>query len=291
MRDRLTPPERHDIPNGRHRHLRNFVISEIGQAGHFGRVGRRAVAISVALFVLTSAGVAGAVLLNTEFDLETEVLPENRAEAIARLSSDVPLPEGGSFDALVDVDYTEDEAGLASTMAFNASCQWTGQWIDATLDNQPSRQLEAETMMGQVPMWPQITATDGGGVSVGLAAIAAAAVEGDLDTVVRHYQTNCTAIDGGRDTDLARWWPPEPGMASDPGPLCTELDITLTDLEAGRVTDPAAALAEAAELALSGPEKFDQLSSDLAAAAKSGVTSSALPSLAAALDALCGSES
>ena len=76
MRNRLTPPERHDIPNGRHRQLRNFVISEIGQAGRFERVGRRVVAISVALFVLTSAGVAGAVLLNTEFDLETEVRSE-----------------------------------------------------------------------------------------------------------------------------------------------------------------------------------------------------------------------
>lgn len=291
MRDLLTPPERHDIPSGRHRQLRNFVISEIGQPRSFGRVGRRAVAISVALFVLTSVGVAGAVLLNPEFDLETEVLPKDRAEAITRLGSDIPLPEGGSFDALIDVDYTEDEAGLASTLAFNASCQWTGQWIDGTLDDQPNRRLEAETMMGQVPTWPQITATDGGGVSVGLAAVATAAAEGDLGAVVQHYQTNCTAIDSGRDADLARRWPPEPGMADDPGPLCAELGLTLTELAAGRVPDPAAALAKAAELALFGPGEFDLLSSELAAAATSSVVLSAIPDLAASLDALCGSES
>ncbi|NOX30896.1 MAG: hypothetical protein GXP35_12740 [Actinobacteria bacterium] len=288
MSDRLTPPERFDIPD-EHRHaLRNIVLMEISHKRTSRRIGRRALAVTVALAVLTTVGIAGAALRRTELDPATEVFPENRAEAIARLAEGIPLPDGGSFDGLIDVNYTEDETGLAGTLAFNAWCQWTGSWIDGTVDNDPGQQHQATIVMRQVPTWPAIAATDGGGTSSTLTAIVTAAVTGDLDTVVVHYQSNCTGVDPDRDADLAKRWPLESSIPIDTGPICDDLQAVLADLTSEEATDPMMMLEQAVELAASGPEEFLPLVDLLEGAIESGDAAAALPDIQDRLGSLCG---
>jgi len=175
--------------------------------------------------VLASATVASAVTLlaQTEFDPYTEVLPQDRAAAIDRLGADIALPPGRSFDALINVNWTEDERGLAGTLAFNAWCQWTGQWIDAEIAGDSESRQAALNVMEDVPSWPQIVTVDAGGVVAGLTGIAVAAGTEDIDAVVTNYQTNCIAVDLDRDARLAERWEPPAGWDSDPEASCVEL--------------------------------------------------------------------
>lgn len=201
------------------------------------RFGRRSLALAVGLLVLTSASIATAVTIleQTESDPYSEVLPQDRGAAIERLGADIALPPGGSFDALVDVDWTEDERGLAGTLAFNAWCQWTGQWIDAQVAGDSESSRKALSVMEGVPSWPQLVAVDAGGVVAGLTGVAAAAGAEDIDTVVTNYQTNCIAVDIDRDARLAERWQPPAGWDSDPEALCAELTEAV---KAPEPTDP-----------------------------------------------------
>ena len=189
------------------------------------RFGRRALALTVGFLVLAVASIAsaGTFTAQTEFDPLTEVLPQGRAAAIDRLGADIALPPGGSFDALINVNWTEDERGLAGTLAFNAWCQWTGQWIDADIAGDAESRRAALSVMEDVPSWPQIVEVDAGGVIVWLDRVAAEARNSDIDSVVTGYQTNCIAVDSDRDARLAERWEPPAGWDSDPEAACVEL--------------------------------------------------------------------
>lgn len=225
MSEGLNRPPDFEIPSDSERRLRASVLSEISPRHSHRRIGRRTLAVAVGLMVLASATVASAVTLlaQTEFDPYTEVLPQGRAAAIDRLGADIALPPGGSFDALINVNWTEDERGLAGTLAFNAWCQWTGRWIDADIAGDSDSRREALSVMEDVPSWPQIVEVDAGGVVAGLTGIAESADAGDIDAVVTNYQTNCIAVDLDRDARLAERWEPPAGWDSDPEAACVEL--------------------------------------------------------------------
>jgi hypothetical protein len=230
MRYELISPEIFDLPDHRRNALRRIVIAEIRTAAPVGFARLRTVpaAVGMSVLLLAIAGVAGAALLRSgiEFDHTRAVLPAERAEVIDRLGSDIPLPPGGSFAALVNVDYVEDEDGLAGSLAFNAWCQWTGWWLDGALDEDPTKQQEALTIMEEVPQWPELLRVDSpvGGVTPALAQIAASASGNDVETVATHYQINCTGLDQARDDRLGAIWPPLPPWDQGPGE-----DATLTE--------------------------------------------------------------
>lgn len=240
MRERLISPNYFELPADRRRELRRIVLSEIVPKRAPRRTARRTLAVAIGVFVVATAGIAGAVtlLLPTELDLSTEIFPEDRVEAIARLGAGIPLPPGGSFDALVDVDWTEDERGLAGTLAFNAWCQWTGRWIEGALNDDPGQQKESLAVMQDVPTWPQLVEVDGGGVIAGLTGIANAAQGGDLGTVATHYQTNCSGLNVERDAQLGDRFGFLPLWDSDPTASCDELDELRSDLLSDVPTDP-----------------------------------------------------
>lgn len=260
MRDRLNLPENGELSEDRLHELRKTVLSEITEAS--SEVPRRfkAIPATVLVLVFATATVAGAsIFLRQEFDPSTEVLPAERAEAIARLGAEIPLPPGGKFDPLLDVDYTEDEKGLAASLAFNAWCQWTGSWVKGELGGEPSRSIDALDVMEDVPSWPQLTEVDGGGVIAGLKAVVASAEGRDFDAVALHYTTNCTGIDPDLDTALATLQPPEAADNTKPaeGPnvtaVCESLAQIVADASASESREEAvAALQEAAEVAASG---------------------------------------
>jgi hypothetical protein len=79
---------------------------------------------------------------------------------------------------------------------------------------------DALVVMTEVPSWRQISSPDStGDVARGLAAIAAAAAEGDIEPVVQHYGVNCTGVDVERDARLLAHWPwiPQGPIAPDNG--------------------------------------------------------------------------
>jgi hypothetical protein len=220
MRDRLNPPEYPELPDDRLRNLRAVVMTEVSRNRRARLRGLRTVPVAVTILVLATAAAAGATWLRSEWNPATEILPEDRAEAIARLGADIPLPPGGNFDALIEADYTEDEEGMAGTLAFHAWCQWTGNWLDGVMLDEPLWMDDALVVMTEVPSWRQISSPDStGDVARGLAAIAAAAAEGDIEPVVQHYGVNCTGVDVERDARLLAHWPwiPQGPIAPDNG--------------------------------------------------------------------------
>lgn len=260
MRDRLNLPENVELSDDRLRELRRAVLSEITESPSEVLRRFKAIPATVLLLVFVTATAAGAaIFLRQEFDPSTEVLPAERAEAIARLGAEIPLPPGGNFDALLEVDYTEDEKGLAASLAFNAWCQWTGSWLKGELGREPSRSMEALDVMEDVPSWSQLTEVDGGGVIAGLEAVVASARGRDFDAVALHYTTNCTGMDPDLDTALVTIQPPETGDGPQPAESpslaegCESLAELLADASASESREEVvAALQQAAEVAASG---------------------------------------
>lgn len=262
MRDRLNPPRTTELTKERLHELRKTVLTEITEQSSAAHRRLRAIPATVLILVFATATAAGAaIFLRQEFDPSTEVLQAERAEAIARLGADIPLPPGGSFDALLEVDYTEDEKGLAASLAFNAWCQWTGLWLQGALDQEPNKSAEALAVMEEVPSWPQLTEVDGGGVIAGLEAVVAFARGGDVDDVALHYATNCIGMNAELDAAVAPLSPPASAESATPADstnvtaTCETLLRVLADASASESADEVvAALQEAAEVAAAGIE-------------------------------------
>lgn len=204
----MKPPDRQELTSDRHRVLRAVVMNEIARPKpvRFRRL--RTVPVTALILVVFGASTATALLLRSEFNEAAIVLPAGRAEAIQRLGGDIPLPPEGSFDVLVDLDMTEDEEGLAFSLAFHAWCLWAGSWLDGFHGGDPTTSDRAARVMAEVPGWSQVRAVDPrGDLRAGLGAVAAAAVAGDGRTVAAHYKINCTTVDPDRDDMLAIEWP------------------------------------------------------------------------------------
>jgi hypothetical protein len=109
--------------------------------------------------------------------------------------SDVPLPPGGSWDALLArvTDPEREpmvmaESGVAQDVAYEAHCQWERAW----LRGEPT----AQKMLEQIPRWPGITSGDPadggeGGLPYALARIAEAAGRGDAGPLKQDLRVNC----------------------------------------------------------------------------------------------------
>jgi len=290
MRDRLTPPDEFPIPSDRYRAIRSMLMTEATRATSVRRHSRRALATTVAVLILATAGIAGAA--SKLLAPATEVPPGDRAAAIARLGADIPLPPDGSFDALVDGDYLEEEQGLAATLAYNAWCQWSGRWIDGALNGDKDQQREAQEVMAEVPSWPQLIAVDDSGTTTAaLARIAAAAADGDVDTVVYDYQVNCSRISAERDALLAEGWGEVHNGDIDLDSTCRNIEIELAQIEldpAGHPTgDTVHWLETAADDAATGPAQMHHLAELLDTAAQGGDISEQLAAAEAELETLC----
>lgn len=181
-----------------------------------GRRRRRstgAVAIATAAIVLIGGTAAAAVLIEARtgrFGMggqsedgsgEFIRLDAPGAEAIVDdLAQDIPLPPEGNFDRLKATLLTSpdghgvemSESGIVSTLSYDAACQWTGYWLDGYERGDERQKAEAVVVLDEIPSWPAIVTSDGGGVVEQLRMRARGAREGNPSLFMQDYRINCT---------------------------------------------------------------------------------------------------
>ncbi|HJV09635.1 MAG TPA: hypothetical protein VJ653_08130 [Acidimicrobiales bacterium] len=112
----------------------------------------------------------------------------------------VSLPPGGSFEqAKTHLQRPEPdgrgrvmtESGIEAAFAGVAACQWTGYWLDGYQRGDAAQMARAQTVLDQIPTWPIIVASDGGGYVALLTRRAEGARAGDPSGFLPEYRVNC----------------------------------------------------------------------------------------------------
>lgn len=174
----------------------------------------RAIVIATAAAVLIGGTAAAAVLLEArtgrfgggaqseEGSGEIIRLDAPGAETIVDdLGDGIPLPPGGSFVRLKSTLLTADpdgrgvemtESGILSTLSYDAACQWTGYWLDGYERGDDRQKSDALAMLEEIPSWPAIVVSDGGGVVEQLRVRADGARRNDPSLFMQDYRINCT---------------------------------------------------------------------------------------------------
>jgi hypothetical protein len=124
-------------------------------------------------------------------------------EVILELAEGIELPPGKTFDRLIEnlpEEPTEQtEEGIRSTLEFEAGCIWTGYWLDAVEAGDTVAQDEALAVLEEIPTWPILNVTDGGGVVDAWNRNAELAAAGDVQGVLDNlYTANCTDVVPGQ---------------------------------------------------------------------------------------------
>jgi hypothetical protein len=124
-------------------------------------------------------------------------------ELILGMAEGIELPPGHTFDRLIDNlggEPTEmTEQGVMSMLEFEAGCIWTGYWLDAVETGDTVALNEAVAVLEEIPTWPALNATDGGGVVEAWTRNAELAAAGDVQGVLDNlYTNNCTDVVPGQ---------------------------------------------------------------------------------------------
>ncbi|MEV4385918.1 hypothetical protein AB0J68_09320 [Micromonospora sp. NPDC049580] len=113
--------------------------------------------------------------------------------------TEVPVPPGYSFAPDID----EFVSGLGSepavipvtavrgTYAAWAACAWKADWLAAQAAEDGPRSATAVAILREVPSWPLIIQTDGGGIRQQHRKVAEAAERADLSVVRDDVRDNC----------------------------------------------------------------------------------------------------
>ena len=176
------------------------------------RLARRTLvpALAVAAFLAIGA-VAAAGWLDAHTDLfGARGMTENDKSEWLRLGSpelsDIareqgrayPLPPGGSYEPAIDQLMRRDGLlqanGVRALLARSSACQWEREWLMAWRRSDSERMRRAVAVLKEVPSWPAIRATDGGGTARLHARIAAAARDGAPRVVRADLAVNCQAL-------------------------------------------------------------------------------------------------
>lgn len=157
---------------------------------------RRLVPVVVAaVLVLSAVGVAANTLFTqSSFDDTEYISGREVGRAIDEIGADVPLPPGGSFDAVRETAVatgSQSRAGIAGMLGFNAACQWYAHWYDAHTTGQDAVAASTVDVLRQVPTWTPLTDVDGGGVAQLFRDLADEAAEGNAEAVSTFLNTNC----------------------------------------------------------------------------------------------------
>lgn len=121
-------------------------------------------------------------------------------DVILELAEGIELPPGQTFDRVIanlpDEPTEQTEDGIKSTLEFEAGCIWTGYWLDAVEANDTGAQDEAVAVLEEIPSWPALNASDGGGVTDAWRRNAELAAAGDVQGVLDNL--NCTDVVPGQ---------------------------------------------------------------------------------------------
>lgn len=116
---------------------------------------------------------------------------------ILEMADGIDLPPDHTFDRLISnlpdepTEMTED--GIMNMLEFEAGCIWTGYWLDSVASGDTESQERAQTVLDEIPTWPALNASDGGGVIDAWTRNAELAAQGDVQGVLDNlYTNNCT---------------------------------------------------------------------------------------------------
>jgi hypothetical protein len=125
--------------------------------------------------------------------------PDEQLSAMDRLTQDIPLPPDGNFDAvrtgIIRAQPQQEESGLAGALAFAATCQWYGYWLDGYNRGDGTQMSAALTTIDEIPSWPQLVRVGSGPGSTvdALKELAQTTDRGDPDPVRQFLTANCSA--------------------------------------------------------------------------------------------------
>jgi len=122
-------------------------------------------------------------------------------QVILEMSEGIELPPGQTFDRwienLPDEPTSQTEDGIMSSLEFHAGCIWTGYWLEAVANKDTTAQAQAQAILDDIPTWPAMNASDGGGVIDAWRRNAELAAAGDVQGVLDNlYTNNCTDLRG-----------------------------------------------------------------------------------------------
>jgi hypothetical protein len=102
----------------------------------------------------------------------------------------------------------ETTSGIATGVELYARCAWLGAYIDAAGGHDGDLQLRAAQVIGQMPLWPQLSTTTDSAFRSQLTGEASAAAAGevgdpnatvfDARNIARDYAVNCTSMAIGK---------------------------------------------------------------------------------------------
>ena len=126
-----------------------------------------------------------AALTTTDFDSwvaampETVVKPDDRADVVAAMLSDVPQPAGFDVGALVSSIGVKDRYQLGARVVSSVACLWIDQWANARASGDTASEAEAIAAMASSHDWAILIEMDSQGGYSGVVWEYADAIAGD----------------------------------------------------------------------------------------------------------------
>jgi hypothetical protein len=118
---------------------------------------------------------------------------------ILEMADGIELPPDHTFDRLISnlphepTEMTEE--GIMNMLEFEAGCIWTGYWLEAVAADDTQAQARAQTTLDEIPTWPALSSSGGGGVIAAWTRNAELAAAGDVQGVLDNlYTNNCTDV-------------------------------------------------------------------------------------------------
>ena len=56
-------------------------------------------------------------------------------------------------------------SGIESSLHFVAACRWTGHWLEGYQAQNAGQMSRAQEVLDDIPTWPALIGSDGGGVT------------------------------------------------------------------------------------------------------------------------------
>lgn len=173
----------------------------VGVVALVATVGLGATSAAVAFVVQARTGLFGGGPGTEEGSGEFIQLDAPGAAAIIdEIGSRVPLPPGHDFAEwkMLNLRRAEDgygvvmtTSGIESSLQYVAACQWTGYWLEGYGTNDGGQMSRAQKMLDDIPTWPALVASDGGGVMEMLRRRAEGARTANPGLFMQEYQLNC----------------------------------------------------------------------------------------------------
>lgn len=122
------------------------------------------------------------------------------ASVVDRIGAQIALPPGSDFEQwkahnlrpAVNGGAEMTTSGIRASLEMVASCAWTGYWLDGHDRGDEAQKSSALRVLEQIPTWPALVASDGGGGVASLERRAERARTDRPELFMQEYQVNCT---------------------------------------------------------------------------------------------------